>query len=201
MALIDAQGGAIAANHLAPKCPRRKRWKRDIAPSPPPANKAPRSSFPLISVDNSASACIQANGTRNPKEGNGYCEQSFSTTSEAGGQLICTKEDSIFILDTATAANLVFSSRRIIIIRRRGGWAPLARQPILPRRDTCLGVAGRVRRGGGWVNGFTGSNLGVDWGWFFRRERCSLVAYRCWRLPNGFSTVPSLLISIFFFSR
>ena len=63
------------------------------------------------------------------------------------------------------------------------------------------GVAGRVRRGGGWVNGFTGSNLGVDWGWFFRRERCSLVAYRCWRLPNGFSTIPSLLISIFFFSR
>ena len=41
--------------HLAPRRPQRRQWKPDSAPSPPPVDKAPRSSFSSIAIDNSAS--------------------------------------------------------------------------------------------------------------------------------------------------
>ena len=45
-------------------------------------------------------------GARNLKEGTGRCEQSFSTTPGAGGQLIRARADSVVILDTWATANL-----------------------------------------------------------------------------------------------
>ena len=49
--------------HLAPKCPRQRRWEPDNVPRPPPANEAPRSSSPPISIDNFAS--VRTEGTKN----------------------------------------------------------------------------------------------------------------------------------------
>ena len=91
--------------HLAPKCPRRKHGKPTSMSSPPSVKKAPRSSFPATSMGNSASVCME--GSRNPKEIRGYCEQSCSTTLEAGSQLIRMKEGSVATLETGAAPNLV----------------------------------------------------------------------------------------------
>ena len=44
---------------------------------------------------------------KNPQGGNGKFELSFSTTLEAGGQLIYVKEDSVVLLDTGATATLV----------------------------------------------------------------------------------------------
>ena len=45
-------------------------------------------------------------GSRSPEKGSGNCEQSFSTTLEAGSQLVCAKGNSVVILDTGATANL-----------------------------------------------------------------------------------------------
>ena len=46
-------------------------------------------------------------GSRYLKESSGNCEQSPSTTLEAGSRLVCTHEDSFVILNTGATANLV----------------------------------------------------------------------------------------------
>ena len=91
--------------HLASRCPQRRQWKPDSAPSPPPVNKPSRSSFSWISIGKLASVCT--GGAKKPQEGNGQCEQSFSTALEACSQLVCTREESVGILDAGATANLV----------------------------------------------------------------------------------------------
>ena len=91
--------------YLAPWRPQRRQWRPDIAPSSLQANIAPRPFLSLVPMDSSGS--VSTEGTKKPKEGNGKREKSLPTTLEAFMQLICTKEDSVAILDTVATANLV----------------------------------------------------------------------------------------------
>ena len=97
---MGAQGRATDAT----KCPRRKQGKPDGASSPPSVKKAPRWSSSSSPAGNSASFCMEE--TTNPKDGIGHCEPSLSTTLEAGGELICTREAGVVVLDTGATANL-----------------------------------------------------------------------------------------------
>ena len=92
-------------NRPAPEGPQRIQGEPVSISSPPTVNTAPRSSFSSISMGNPASACME--GYRNPKGSSGNCEQSISTTSEAGSQLLRMREGRVVISDTGATADLV----------------------------------------------------------------------------------------------
>ena len=115
--------------HLAPRCTQRRQWRPDGAPSSPPAKQAPRSSVPSIRMDTLASACTER--TQNPRGGGGQCEESFSTTSEAGSQLICKMDYGVVISNARATANLV-CFRRLKTHSSMLGKIGLPRVPTYP---------------------------------------------------------------------
>ena len=82
-------------------------------------------------------------GSRNPKEIRGYCEQSCSTTLEAGSQLIRMKEGSVATLETGAAANLV-CFRRLTHHNSPMGKVGLPRVETYPAKARLKFGGGRI---------------------------------------------------------
>ena len=104
MVLVAAQRSVTAATTVAgdislpPRAPNGNGGSQIACPLLPQ-----RIDFSFTSSGNSAS--VRMEGPRNPKEIGGICEQSSSTTLEAGGQLICMRGDSAAISNTRATAN------------------------------------------------------------------------------------------------
>ena len=91
--------------HLLPKCPKRTNFPQAESSSPPLPNYAPRSSFSSIAMDP-----IPLKSEELPPAGaqsEGRNEQSFSTSLDSGCLVVCMRNDSVVVLDTAATANLV----------------------------------------------------------------------------------------------
>ena len=138
-------------------------------------NETPRSSFSMLSMDNSARVC--AKGTKNTEEGKRQREQSFSTTSEAGSRVICMREDSFVSLGAGAIANSVrfrWLNRQKSMMGKMG----------LPRVSTYPAQA-RFKFGGGrmWRRAFRGIN--------YRRHRGGEGKLHGLRSGCGYSSLPA----------
>ena len=107
--------------HLLPKCPKRAS-SSPANPSPsPPAIYVPRPSFSSFAMDPVPPVC---SGSPPPeKKAGGHSEQSFSTSLDSGCLLVCTRDDSVVVLDTGATANLAcfrWLSRHNSLLERKG---------------------------------------------------------------------------------
>ena len=90
------------------------------SPSPPP-NFVLRSSFSSIAMDPAPSVCSESSPPETKAEG--HTEQPFSTPLDSGCQLVCMRDDSVVVLDTGAAANLVcfrWLSHQSSLLERKG---------------------------------------------------------------------------------